>query len=417
MCVATYSADFYVWNSTSYNLENCASAMNGKTGTVLFNKEESGEFYVQFGTDTPYIESWQLDQGGNLNLENIEPSIIPAYILGKDADDGETKDKVVATETPDIIAVLQTDSKHFMLLANVASHPVSTMVKDYPPYELAGADYVEYSDPAGEPEDPKSRYVASFTVVDITSETKPTENKRYASFNADVLDPSTKQFTCSYPGGDILFPQKILSITYSSSDDSSVGAMLLYNWNDYKGAIAAYHNKRIKVVGEEIVAPLYSLDNQDLDISPNSKLRLLSKFDGEEKLFITDTNHNRIVRIGSGFGNPSTIVATLPIDVCTTNKDYMFSLCESGTAEVDDAITLYSINNGKPLPITSFAKFTDSDNYYERAGKVKNPKSIIYYVTSHGKDFFGGLMILEEGQNGCPNRLQVIRSNKENWLE
>ncbi|MBP5470492.1 MAG: hypothetical protein J6Z11_14750, partial [Candidatus Riflebacteria bacterium] len=133
--------------------------------------------------------------------------------------------------------------------------------------------------------------------------------------------------------------------------------------------------------------------------------------------FITNTNKNKIIRIDSSFAKPNTIVATLPIDVCSTDKNYLFSLCATGTVDVDDALTLYAINNASATPLTSFAKFTESDNYFERAGKVKDPKSIIYYVTAHGKDYFGGLMILEAGQNGCPNRLQVIRSNKADWLE
>ncbi len=418
MCVATYSADFYVWNSTSYNLENCKSAEDGKTGTVLYNRENSGLFYVQFGTDTPYIESWQLDQNETVNLEYIVPGIIPAYILGKDSTEGETKNKVVATETPDILAVLQSDKNHFMLIANTLHKRVSVMPTADP---LIDADYVEYTGANEELDKPQQEWIATFTVVDITSSDKPTENKRYLSFNSDRgnYDDLTDTFdTCGYPGLDIYYPQKILSMTYSNESENSAGAMLLYGWNGYNGgAIAAYNNKRIKVVGEEIVAPLYNLDSQVLNISPYSKLRYLSKLDLSEKLFITDTNNNRLIKINSGFGKPTSIVATLPIDVCTTNKDYMFSLSESGAAEVDDAITLYAVNNTSATPLTSFAKFTDATNYYERAGKVKNPKSIMYYVTGRGKDYYGGLMILEEGHNGCPNRIQVIRSNKENWLE
>ena len=67
-------------------------------------------------------------------------------------------------------------------------------------------------------------------------------------------------------------------------------------------------------------------------------------------------------------------------------------------------------------PLTTFAKFTNSTNFVERAGKVKNPKSIIYQTKKDNNNIFGGLIILEDGDDS-ESRVQLIRANKEDWLE
>lgn len=399
MCVATYSADFYVWQSMAWDL----SDVSGKyTATSLHDTFSSGIFFIQYGSGiATFSERYQLDCGVNTSLSRLVPGyIIQAIKLQKQEGDSYNDADPVKFHTPlDKVITMFPSSKGNYFILTDSKFAINT--GEY--------NYALYKDPVGGG-DRHYNFIASYSATKLSNFEDNSNNEHYATFASS-----------NYPGSDINFPKKIISMTYCDSSDTTAGAMLLRNWQG-KDVLAAYSNMRYEFLEEQNSHPLYYLDGTPLDLSENSKVRYLSELSSSvnQKLFFTDTNNNRLVRLNSDFAQASSIEAVKPIDICTSKSKYIFSLAESGTA-TDKAITVYAIDNASATPLTSFANFiSDTDpsitNFNYRAGKVVNPKSIIYYTQANGNNYFGGLIILEKGLNQ-KNRIQVIRSNKADWLE
>ncbi|MBQ3644261.1 MAG: hypothetical protein II961_06655 [Candidatus Riflebacteria bacterium] len=406
MCIATYSADFYIWHSMAWELVN-----NNKTATALYNAGE-GVFYVQYGNnENNFAERYQLRTGVNPTLPRLVPGHVKPEIY-LNGTDGEGNPKVIGTYTPKIITFIQSDASKFLMLTNSTD---TTNLAAIDP----NADSVRYNRLPSD-EEIGLTWLASYTIVKIDNPDENSTNKAYNSFGLPKRVSMSSFEGKPYPG-DNKFPECILSMTYSDADPTA-GAMILKDWSTHpKGAIAAFSNIDYSYDAEN-TSPLYFLDNSELEFSDYSKVRYLPQLGSSQKLFVTDTNKNRIIRLKSDFSNANTIPATYPIDVCMTKSKYVFSLAEKSDSGNDDAIGLYSIDNNTATLITSFAKFTtqpaqDANYNKKRAGKVINPKSIIYYTNGSGDSIFGGLIILEEGSAPGRNRIQVIRSNKEDWLE
>ena len=396
MCVATYSADFYVWQSMAWDL----SDVDGKlTATTLHDTYSSGVFFVQYGNCiATFSERYQINCGVNTSLSRLIPGYIQQAIKLRKFEDGNYTDYEpikLYTPYPKIITMFQSSKGNYCLLSDT-----KYKVPD-------GGDKALYKDPVDNEE--RDFNIASYTATKLSDFKDNHANDHYYSFAS-----------ANYPGNDVEFPKKIISMSYCDSSDSTAGAMLLHNWKG-KDALGAYSNVRFEFLEEQNSSPLYYLDNQSLSLTDNSKLRYLSELDSvNQKLFITDTNNNRLVRLNSDFAQANSIIATKPIDICVTDSKYMFSLAESGSG-TDKAITVYAIDNASATPLTSFADYvSESDpkvsEFNYRAGKVVNPKSIIYYTLQKDDNYFGGLIILEKGLQK-KNRIQVIRSNKADWLE
>ena len=399
MCIATYSADFYIWHSMAWELNPTTTL-----GTALYNTNNSGIFYVQYGNNVNnFAERYQLDCGVNTTLTRLVPGYVKPDIYLKNSESS-----VVGTITPKIITFIQSAENKFLMLTNSTDTTNLAALK-------SGAVSVTYYKIPSNDEDPLT-WISSYTIMNITSQDTNADNKPYYSFALPQRINNSEVMTApKYPENDAKFPEKILSMTYADTNDVTAGAMLLHNWNS-KDYIAAFSNERYYFDAENTV-PLYFLDSKALSFSDYSKIRFLNKLTNlRQKLFFTDTNNNRIIRLKSDFSESNTIVASKPIDICTTESKYVFSLSESGDLN-KPGISLYEIDDSKATLLTSFAKFTDSNDLKERAGKLKNPKSIIYHTYRSGDNYFGGLIILEEGSSPTKSRIQVIRSNKADWLE
>jgi hypothetical protein len=215
-------------------------------------------------------------------------------------------------------------------------------------------------------------------------------------------------------------PNKIISMTYSDDSDKTAGAILMDGMN-YQGGtkdcLVLYDNKGFEFIELSNCHPLYHIDGKDINVNSDSKLRYINDLNSNItfKLYLTDTGNNRIVRLLKDFSQANTINASSPIDVCPTKSKYLFSLGSVGNEE-GNGITLFAIDNAGATPLTSFGKFTTSNDELERVGKLKNPKSIAYITTKEADEVYGGLLILEQGINS-KSRIQLIRSNKEDWLE
>ena len=405
MCIATFSADFYIWHSMAWELNN----RNGQTATALYNAGD-GVFYIQYGNcKNNFAERYQLDCGVNPTLTRLVPGLVQPEIY-LNGTDGEGNPKVIGTYTPKIITFIQSGDNSFSMLTNATD---ATNLAAIDP----NADSVKYYKVSSDNEDPLE-WISSYTIVKIDNPDENSTNKAFYKFALPQRTSLSSVEGPNYPNNDVKFPERILSMTYSDSSDDTAGAMILKDWTAHtKGAIAAFSNARYTYDAEN-TSPLYMLDNAELDFSENSKIRYLTKLGNSisQKLFVTDTNNQRLIRLKADFSQANTINATNPIDICTTDSKYLFSLAESTTGD-EPAISLYAIDNASATLLTSFAKYTTSTDNKVRAGKVKNPKSIIYYTRSSGDDYFGGLIILEEGSASGRNRIQVIRSNKADWLE
>ena len=406
MCVATYSADFYVWQSMAWDMED----VDGKfTATSLHNTYSSGIFFVQYGSGiATFSERYQLNCGVNTSLSGLIPGYVVQAIKLQKLDNGNYIDydpPKIHTPYDKIITMFPSSRGNYLIMT------------DSKRTDVAGSDKALYKD-AVSASDRRTGYIASYSVTALTDFENQHNNNSYLSFASS-----------NYPGSDIDFPKKILSMTYCDSSDVTAGAMLLRDYDDGTGArdaLAAYQNQRFEFLELQNSHPLYNLDNIELDLTENSKIRYLSELPQTitQKLFFTDTIRNRIVRLNADFSQANSIIATKPIDICTTTSKYIFSLAESGSG-TDNAITVYAIDNASATPLTSFANFISESNlsavpnekkFNYRAGKVLNPKSIAYYTLQNGTNFFGGLIILEQGTNQ-KNRIQVIRANKADWLD
>ena len=91
----------------------------------------------------------------------------------------------------------------------------------------------------------------------------------------------------------------------------------------------------------------------------------------------------------------------------------MFVLNKSG----EDGIALLDVDDSGAKVISSFGKLlTTNGTAAQRAGKIYNPKAITYYTKQDGNNYYGGLIILEEGIN-TKSRIQIIRSNMADWIK
>ena len=78
-----------------------------------------------------------------------------------------------------------------------------------------------------------------------------------------------------------------------------------------------FHNFTISINNRKILNGLFA----SLNLSENSKVRYLSELSSvNQKLFFTDTNNNRLVRLNSDFAQANSIDAVKPIDICTSKS-------------------------------------------------------------------------------------------------
>ncbi|MBQ2594915.1 MAG: hypothetical protein II567_16740, partial [Candidatus Riflebacteria bacterium] len=99
MCIATYSAEFYVWQSMAWDLAD----VSGKyTATTLYDTFSSGIFFIQYGSSiATFSERYQLDCGVNTSLSRLTPGYIyQAIKLQKQDGDSYSDADPVSIHTP-----------------------------------------------------------------------------------------------------------------------------------------------------------------------------------------------------------------------------------------------------------------------------------------------------------------------------
>ena len=392
LAVASYTQQFYIWHSQSEEL----SYDDYYTATNLF-KNEDNKFYVQLKdlTDSKiatYSTRYQIILGAATTFGCVTPftalNEIPLY--QKEGDDFKPAN---ATQTPGILAIIPTNDGKIIHLTNT---PQSTL-----------GNYVKYED--------DFLNIATYSL-------KLNGNALIYISSPDSNGPGghvlSTFFRHGYPAGanPANFANKFISLTYSDSQDDTAGAYILKDWpQNGKYSIGVYSNSTMSITPN--YSAVYQLDGKDLALTDDSKLRCISNISGlDQQLYLTDTNNNRIIRVGEDMADSNKLVdVTKPIDIISTTNKYLVSLSSEG----EKAINVYQVDNAKATLMTSFGSFAaagDRTNLKKRAGKVLEPRALFYYTKQIGDKIYGGLVILEKGATH-PSRIQIIRTNLNNFLD
>ncbi len=386
----TYTADFYIWHSFSSEIPD-----SGFTVVNMFDNG-GGIFFVQLkdetgGSPANSTDLYQLDCGNVTTITKIIPSPIGSIIAvyKKEGDDYVLDGDGVRVN---ILGFMQRSDNGILMLTDKS-------------YEKLSGQYGKYTDPVDKNLTEYRDYLATNTlVVPIISGNK-VDYDYYESF---AYEPK------NFPDGNSSFPNNIVSMSFADATDNTAGVVLFKNLTaNPSGAMTLYSNARLEVPSG--YSPLYTFDNKKLNIVDDSKIRYLKALETvTQKLFVTDTNNDRVLRLDPSLAKANSIPVSKPIDVASTKSKYLFTLSSSGEA----AINLFKIDDSSATPIATFGKFaTSSDTTLQsRAGKVYNPKAIYYYTSQKNNDVFGGLLILEKGLNN-KSRFQLIRSNMNDWIE
>ncbi|MBR4571505.1 MAG: PKD domain-containing protein [Candidatus Riflebacteria bacterium] len=394
LAVSSYTQQFFVWHSQSEELEND----DYYTATNLF-KNENNKFYVQLKDLTggskiaTYSTRYQIILGAATTFGCVTPftalNEIPLYKL----EDNDYK-PANATETPGILAIIPTsDGKIIHLTDTSANNDVGNYIK----YESDFLFVATYS-----------KKLRNNALIYISS---PDSNGP----GGHVLSTF---FRDGYPqDADAgTFAKKFISLTYSSSKDDTAGAYILKDWPSMgKYSIGVYSNTTMSITPN--YTAVYQLDGKDLALTDDSKLRCISNISGlDQQLFLTDTINNRIIRVNEDMAASNKLVeVTKPIDIISTANKYIITLSSEG----ENAINVYQVDNASATLMTSFGSFAaagDRTSLKKRAGKVLEPRALFYYTKQNGDKIYGGLVILEKGRI-YPSRIQIIRTNLNDFLE
>lgn len=393
LAVASYTQQFYVWHSQSEELDND----NYYTATNIF-KNEDNKFYVQLKDLTggakiaTYTSRYQIILG----VATTFGSVVPFEALNEIyqyEEDGDSYKLANATYTPGILNIIPTSDGKIIHLTNSTPSTI--------------ANYYKYDD--------------DFLNVATYS------HKQYRNMLVYANSPSDNNsnhvlstfFRNGYPQGadPSNFAEKFISLTYSSSKDDTAGAYILKNWpTNGKYSIGIYSNTTMSITPN--YTAVSQLDNKNLALTDDSKLRCISTISGlDQQLYLTDTNNNRIIRLGDDMANSNKLVdVASPIDIISTKNKYLITLSNSG----DKALNVYQVDNASATLLTSFGSFAsagDRTNKKKRAGKVLEPRALFYHTADKGNGkIYGGLVILEKGET-YPSRIQIIRTNLENFLD
>ncbi len=423
MCIATCSEDFYLWQSMAWEFDGDVIKTNSlvDAGTKLFEaytantlyQTTNNHFMVTFGTPgepencATYTVYFELSPGINHTCFVVNPGFVTPlmeFFMYESNSYKSTDPRTIDLPLDGNIITLQrfNENEYIMLTKTIASSPAYT--------DGVTQLFTRYNDDINDKDEYWSD-IASYSAFLI----EDTDDGDYSKYKA------YRGYEAGHPSDD-KYAERIISMTYCDASDDTAGAMLLHNWKGTTDVLAAYKNDRKWFLDDNNSHPLYALDGTNLRLTSDSKVRFLNKLSNDlsQKLFVTDTMNNRIIRCDKSFTNANTIVSSYPVDVCTTNSEYLFSLTGSDGG-FEKGLTLYAIDNGSATALVHFAdQISSSDplkaNFNYRAGKVLNPKSIIYYTVKNGENYYGGLMILEEGRTR-KNRIQLIRSNKGDWLK
>ena len=393
LAVASYTQQFYVWHSQSEELDND----NYYTATNIF-KNEDNKFYVQLkdltgaGKIATYTSRYQIILGVATTFGCVVPFEALNEIYQYE-EDGDNYKLANATYTPGILNLIPTSDGKIIHLTD--STP--TTIANYYKYDGDFLNIATYSH-----NQYRNMLVYHYSANDNNS------NHVLSSF-----------FRNGYPAGadPSNFASKFISLTYSSSKDDTAGAYIIKNWpTNGKYSIGIYSNTTMSITPN--YTAVSQLDNKDLALTDDSKLRCISSISGlDQQLYLTDTNNNRIIRLGEDMANSNKLVdVTSPIDIISTKNKYLISLSNSG----DKALNVYQVDNASATLLTSFGSFAsagDRTNKKKRAGKVLEPRALFYYTLDKGNGkIYGGLVILEKGETH-PSRIQIIRTNLDNFLD
>lgn len=395
MAIASYTQQFYIWHSQSEEL----AYDDYYTATNLF-KNESNKFYVQLKDLTggakiaTYSTRYQIILGAATTFDYVSPftALNEIPLFEKDGDDYKPAN---ATTTPGILAIIPTNDGKIIHLTNTNQ---SNLSPNYIKYEEDFLNIATYS-----------TIMLRNTLVYISD----------PSANGPGGHVLSTFFRDGYPAGAdaSTFAKKFISLTYSSSKDDTAGAYILKDWPSAgKYSIGVYSNTIMSITPN--YSAVYKLDNKDLALTDDSKLRCISSISGlEQELYLTDTNNNRIIRVGEDMADSNKLVeVTKPIDIISTTNKYLITLSSEG----DKAINVYQVDNASATLMTSFGSFADAGdrtNTKKRAGKVLEPRALFYYTQQKGDGkIYGGLIILEKGKTH-PSRIQIIRTNLDNFLD
>ena len=412
LAVASYSEDFYIWQSTYGNLvEDYHEATN------LFQVDDNGCFYVQYGNVATYTEAYQIKEN-NQRLQYLSPGIVPADDTVYVEKTGDSTSYVVGDKN---ISTLAGGPIHVLAIMPFPDTSKIAMLTDTPLKTSLGGnsdgDYVlKYNKTqdgsAGDEVYYKKLWNYSMVYVDPFNAETNEGNRKWFFDNASGTQ------TYDYPAGDPDYLKKVISITYTDN----TGSMLLKDWNGHSGAIAPYSSSDLCYLPESNNPPLFHIDGADFNFTERSKVRWLKNLNSlSQKLFLTDTGNNRVVKLNTDFSGANSFTVNAPIDVAQTNSKYVFTLSESTTGD-EGAINLFEVTNSNATKACEpFAKLvTDAgkqnDTSY-RAGKLMNPRAIYFYAQQNGSNYLGGLVILEDGCEGFKNRVQIIRTNMLEWIE
>lgn len=413
LAIASYSEDFYIWQSTFGNLvEDYHEATN------LFQVDEQGSFYVQYGKVATFTEAYQIIENNQM-LNYLNPGQIPAddflYVENTEGDSYVISDRKIETEIGAPIKVIA--------LMPFADTTRIAMLTDTPymnglTQNGEGLQYVvKYNKTnggsAGEEVFFNAIYNYSLIYIDPFNATTNEGNRKWFNTNA------SSTHTYDYPEKDPDFLKHVISMTYTDN----TGSMLLKDWKS-KSYIAPYSSSDLCYLPASNNPPLYHIDGADFSFTDKSKARWLNKLNSlSQKLFITDTGNNRIVKLNTDFSGGNSFTVKEPIDIAQTNSKYVFTLSGSTDSADEGAINLFNVTNSSAEKACApFAKLisssdTNKDNMSYRAGKLLNPRAIYFYAQQNGSNYLGGLVILEDGCDGHKNRVQIIRTNMLEWIE
>ena len=377
----------------------------------LFQVDDLGCFYVQYGKVATYTEAYQI-KDNNQMMTYLSPGRVKTDdFLYKIESDGTAAitDTPISSEIGEIKVLAVMPFSDNSKIAMLTDTPTKSTLTD-------ASHAVKYNKThdGGAGEEVMEKSIRKYSLVYVEQ------------FNAETNDGNRKWFYCNdnamqtydYPGNDQDFMRKVISITYT--DDT--GSMLVKDWNGHSGAIAPYSSTSLCYLSDSNNSPLYCIDGLDLSFTEKSKVRWLKNLSSQDqKLFLTDTGNNRVVKLSTDFGQANSFTVNAPIDIAQTASKYVFTLSESTTGD-EGAINLFEVTGGSATKACeAFGKLvTDAskknDTSY-RAGKLMNPRAIYFYAQPSGNNFIGGLVILEDGCDNHKNRVQIIRTNMSEWIE
>ena len=428
---ASLSMDFYIWESQSHNLPSQATA-----ATNIYKMPSTpNSFYVQYSTNNNYINRFEIQsQNKYLSGPIIPGNIYADQQMSTRAEENGNYTYTVATTTLisgikdynakiNILTLLSpVDNNDFVMLTDTKAVASPTAIK----YRKVDSSYLTIENntvdgnipnvwiPYMRVPDLGETYYRDYLCNNLLIKFK---NEEPSSSNQLLNGASKGINTYGYPGNDDNYMNRVISMTQTNVDN---GAMLIRSWKGTPGndILAPFDTTYYTYPNENSFRPLSVLDGKALKLTENSKVRFLKDLGLQNKLFVTDTNNNRIIRVANDFSEAYSINVGNPLDVseCSNSTVFVLSDYKDGVATL--AISLFNVTDKSyEKACEPFGKLiTDAskrNNEFYRVGKFMNPKAMYYY---YGSDGYGGLVVLEDGTGSFKSRVQVIRTTMKYWI-